>query len=1440
VYNALVDSRGFAIAIRRLRIYFGRSAKPKHERAKLMSVIVPGVDATPTAFSLRSAEPALSRGALGARKEVAFVDTSVENWQALAADIAAARAGIETVLIGAARNGLVQMAEWAVAHAGYDAIHLLAHGSEGSLTLGAATLTRSDLRAADVRTALAAIGRALAPEGDLLVYACRLAQGDEGAQFLAELAEATSAHVAGSTTLTGAAELGGDWILDAQIGAVRTASLASASFPGVLVAPTIGAPGPVVYMEDGSAASVGDGVSFTGGSGYGGGSLRFEVSDPNGGDVLKLISASDPNAAGAISVDPDGTVYLGNGTGRDLIGTVDATEDGLNGQALKINFTGPIVNPSFESGVSGWTIGENRVILGTTVINGHVTPDDLTDPPNSGDDAGSVNSMTYDSEWSSAESSDGTSSLRLHNSGQTTSGFDVVHGPYAYSNTFAAKTGDVLLFDWKAAAGGDAYDAFGYLMNADTGEYQIVLNETGADDSGVTNWATANVTVPEDGNWFFVFVAGTYDFTGGRAVGGSLYVDNFRVVNSAVTDAVVSAITAQVTYESTTDEALPSRTLTIDVTDGDGNSANASTTLDVTNVNDAPTGAVAVAGTATQGSVLTASNTIVDVDGPDPLTITYRWQRQDGEGNWVDIDDATGETYTLTENDVGHAVRAVAQYTDAGSTTEQVASNETTAVGNLNDAPTGAVALAGTATQGQVLTASNTIADLDGVGTITYRWQRQDGDGNWVDIDGATGETYTLTQDDVGAPVRAVASYTDGHDTLEEVASDPTTAVGNVNDVPTGAVALAGTATQGQVLTASNTIADLDGVGTITYRWQRQDGDGNWVDIDGATGETYTLTQDDVGAPVRAVASYTDGDGTAEEVASDPTTAVGNFNDDPTGAVAVAGTATQGQVLTASNTIADLDGPDLLTITYRWQRQDGDGNWVDIDGATGETYTLTQDDVGAPVRAVASYTDGHDTLEEVISDPTTAVGNVNDVPTGAVAVAGTATQGSVLTASNTIADLDGVGTITYRWQRQDADGNWVDIDGATGETYTLTQDDVGAPVRAVACYTDGHDTLEEVTSDPTTAVGNVNDDPTGAVAVAGTATQGQVLTASNTIADLDGVGTITYRWQRQDADGNWVDIDGATGETYTLTQDDVGHEVHAVAQYTDGHGTAEQVASNPTMAVGNVNDDPTGAVAVNGTVRVGQTLTASNTIVDPDGVGTITYQWQRQDGDGNWVDIDGATGGTYTLTPDDLGSEVRAAASYTDLHGAAESVLSSPTGAVQLPAYYVTTTNTNTDSQIEVSAYDGPVSYLVYEFAGTSNGEAVLGTAWNDFVHLGEGDDAIDGGAGDDVLDGGTGSSFLTGGAGQDVFYVDGRGGETIWSTITDWQAGEQLALWGWDPGVSQATWVDDDGVEGYKGVTMHADINNDGTIDTSVTWAGLSRADLPTPIQQDGLLWFA
>ena len=127
----------------------------------------------------------------------------------------------------------------------------------------------------------------------------------------------------------------------------------------------------------------------------------------------------------------------------------------------------------------------------------------------------------------------------------------------------------------------------------------------------------------------------------------------------------------------------------------------------------------------------------------------------------------------------------------------------------------------------------------------------------------------------------------------------------------------------------------------------------------------------------------------------------------------------------------------------------------------------------------------------------------------------------------------------------------VDIGRATTSTYTLTQAEVGKLITVEASYTDGQGTAEVVASAATAAVANVNDAPTGSVTINGTPSQGDILTATNTLADADGLGAITYTGTR------WRRIAGATGCTYTLTQAEVGKLITVDASYTDGHGAAK-------------------------------------------------------------------------------------------------------------------------------------------------------------------------------------------------------------------------------------------------------------------------------------------
>ena len=187
----------------------------------------------------------------------------------------------------------------------------------------------------------------------------------------------------------------------------------------------------------------------------------------------------------------------------------------------------------------------------------------------------------------------------------------------------------------------------------------------------------------------------------------------------------------------------------------------------------------------------------------------------------------------------------------------------------INSTPTGVVTISGTALEGETLTAANNLSDANGLGTISYQWQR---DG--VDISSATTNTYVLTSADVGALITVVASYTDGDGYAEQVASSATAQVGAVNFAPTGSVTITGTVAEKETLSVSHDLSDANGLGAISYQWQR---DG--ADVSGATSSSYLLSYEDVDAVMSVTATYTDGAGNEETVASTPTVPVSRVND---------------------------------------------------------------------------------------------------------------------------------------------------------------------------------------------------------------------------------------------------------------------------------------------------------------------------------------------------------------------------------------------------------------------------------------------------------------------------------------------------------------------------------------------------------------------------------
>ncbi len=120
----------------------------------------------------------------------------------------------------------------------YDTIHIISHGTPGSLTLGNETIAGGSLSDAQ-REKLLAWAPSLTDEADILLYGCDIAAGNEGEAFITELAHLTGADIAASTDATGAADKGGDWNLERTTGAIETPALNLAGFDGLLAATAV-------------------------------------------------------------------------------------------------------------------------------------------------------------------------------------------------------------------------------------------------------------------------------------------------------------------------------------------------------------------------------------------------------------------------------------------------------------------------------------------------------------------------------------------------------------------------------------------------------------------------------------------------------------------------------------------------------------------------------------------------------------------------------------------------------------------------------------------------------------------------------------------------------------------------------------------------------------------------------------------------------------------------------------------------------------------------------------------------------------------------------------------------------------------------------------------------------------------------------------------------
>ncbi|MBD1886044.1 DUF4347 domain-containing protein, partial [Microcoleus vaginatus] len=167
------------------------------------------------------------------RRSLVFIDSGVKDYESIAAGVLP---GQQVVILDRTKNGIEQISseieQYASTNGTIDSVHIISHGSSGSLQLGNTALGSHNIE--QYKSQLKKWQTSLAPQADIMLYGCDVA-GGTGANFADRFSQLTGADVAASTNTTGS---GGDWNLEFARGQIESPSAlqpeAMASYQGDL------------------------------------------------------------------------------------------------------------------------------------------------------------------------------------------------------------------------------------------------------------------------------------------------------------------------------------------------------------------------------------------------------------------------------------------------------------------------------------------------------------------------------------------------------------------------------------------------------------------------------------------------------------------------------------------------------------------------------------------------------------------------------------------------------------------------------------------------------------------------------------------------------------------------------------------------------------------------------------------------------------------------------------------------------------------------------------------------------------------------------------------------------------------------------------------------------------------------------------------------------
>ncbi len=182
------------------------------------------IDPEPERTDRQHSECQITTAAEQQPRQVVFVDPSIAESEILLGGLSStSEPSTRVVYLDPGQDGVQQITRALADDTDVAAIHILSHGSSGSVALGSTRLEADNLDT--YAGEMSRWGSALTQDADILLYGCNVASGESGLRLIENLSLLTGADVAASEDATGPPSLGGDWDLEYTSGPIETPSL---------------------------------------------------------------------------------------------------------------------------------------------------------------------------------------------------------------------------------------------------------------------------------------------------------------------------------------------------------------------------------------------------------------------------------------------------------------------------------------------------------------------------------------------------------------------------------------------------------------------------------------------------------------------------------------------------------------------------------------------------------------------------------------------------------------------------------------------------------------------------------------------------------------------------------------------------------------------------------------------------------------------------------------------------------------------------------------------------------------------------------------------------------------------------------------------------------------------------------------------------------------